>query len=65
MTPINRRASHRPAREARMRRSFDGVVASYIRELSAAGELTLSGSQDRLPEARRASPRAGRAGRAD
>ena len=33
-----RRAAHRPAREARTRRSFDGVVASYIRELSAAGE---------------------------
>ena len=26
-----------PAREARIRRSFDGVVASYLRELSAAG----------------------------
>lgn len=31
-----RRAAHRPAREARTGRSFDGVVASYIRELSAA-----------------------------
>jgi len=41
MTPLNRRASHnsahRPAREARIRRSFDGVVAAYIRELSASG----------------------------
>ena len=33
-----RRAAHGPAREARVRRSFDGVVASYIRELAAAGE---------------------------
>jgi hypothetical protein len=33
-----RRAAHGPAREARIRRSFDGVVASYIRELAAAGE---------------------------
>jgi hypothetical protein len=35
-----RRAAHGPAREARNRRSFDGVVASYIRELSAAGDTT-------------------------
>ena len=28
-----RRGAHRPAREARARRSFDGVVASYIRSL--------------------------------
>jgi hypothetical protein len=35
-----RRAAHRPAREARTRRSFDGVVASYIRELSATGDTT-------------------------
>jgi len=48
MTQIDRRASHTtiadgrrsrraarsPSREARVRRSFDGVVASYIRELS-------------------------------
>jgi hypothetical protein len=34
--PRTRRTSHRPDREARTRRSFDGVVASYIRELSAA-----------------------------
>jgi hypothetical protein len=52
MTQVNRRGSHGapangsrsngtvhgPAREARIRRSFDGVVASYIRELSAAGD---------------------------
>ena len=31
-----RRAAHGPAREARTRRSFDAVTASYIRELSAA-----------------------------
>jgi hypothetical protein len=31
--PDARRAAHRPAREARARRSFDGVVASYIRSL--------------------------------
>jgi hypothetical protein len=27
--------AHRPAREARTRRSYDGVVASYIRELTS------------------------------
>jgi hypothetical protein len=31
-----RGTTHGPAREARVRRSFDGVVASYLRELSAA-----------------------------
>jgi hypothetical protein len=30
-----RRGAHGPAGEARIRRSFDGVVASYIRELAA------------------------------
>ena len=35
-----RGATHRPAREARARRSFDSVVASYIRELSAADDAT-------------------------
>ncbi len=35
-----RGAAHRPAREARIRRSFDGVVASYIRELAVAGDDT-------------------------
>jgi hypothetical protein len=29
-----RGAAHRPSREARVRRSFDGVVASYIRDIS-------------------------------
>jgi hypothetical protein len=32
-----RRPAHAPAREARTRRSDDAVLASYIRELSAAG----------------------------
>jgi hypothetical protein len=54
MTQGNRRASHsapaygnrarkpvhRRVREARTRRSFDGVVAAYIRELSTAGDAT-------------------------
>jgi hypothetical protein len=35
-----RGAAHDPAREARTRRSLDGVFASYIRELSAAGDTT-------------------------
>ena len=39
-----RRPAHSSEREARARRSFDGVVASYIRELSAA---------DATPRARR------------
>ena len=34
-----RRASHRPEREARDRRSFEGVVASYIRELAAEDSM--------------------------
>ena len=33
-----RRAAHASAREARTRRSFDGVLASYIRELAAAAD---------------------------
>jgi hypothetical protein len=40
MTPANHRprgAAHSTAREARARRSFDAVLASYIRELSTAG----------------------------
>ena len=44
-TPSRQRtrgATHRPAREARKRRSFDGVVASYSREL-AAGDTTPRG----------------------
>ncbi len=54
MTPLNRLAPHttladlhrarpaarRPAREARKRRSFDAVLASYIRELAAADHTT-------------------------
>lgn len=52
MTQLNRRPAHpttadgrrarrvrrTSSREARARRSFDGVVASYLRELSAAGD---------------------------
>lgn len=33
-----RRGPHTTSREARVRRSFDGVVASYLRELSAGGD---------------------------
>jgi hypothetical protein len=43
MTRPNERprgAAHPTAREARARRSFDGVLASYIRELAAAGDTT-------------------------
>jgi hypothetical protein len=35
-----RGAARRPAREARIRRSFDAVVASYIRELAVGGGAT-------------------------
>jgi hypothetical protein len=35
-----RGADHRRGREARIRRSFDGVVASYLRSLSAPGDTT-------------------------
>ena len=45
-TPSRQRtrgATHRPAREARKRRSFDGVVAAYIREL-AAGDTARRGA---------------------
>ena len=38
----SRGTAHGQAREARTRRSFDGVVASYVRELSAAGRPTRS-----------------------
>jgi hypothetical protein len=34
------RTARGSARDARIRRSFDGVVASYIRELSPAGHTT-------------------------
>lgn len=46
-----RRAAHGPARDARIRRSFDGVVASYIRELAAAGDTTPRASHT-MPGAR-------------
>jgi hypothetical protein len=39
--PRTRGAAHDPAREARTRRSLDAVFASYIRELSGAGDKTL------------------------
>ena len=56
MTPINRRDSHRaarrPAREARVRRSFDGLVASYIRELSATAAQTGGRSAGAYPAVR-------------
>jgi hypothetical protein len=35
-----RSAAHLPAHEARTRRSFDAVFASYIRELAAADATT-------------------------
>ena len=38
-----RRPAHRSEREARARRSFDGVVASYIRELAAADAPSRAG----------------------
>lgn len=34
------RAGHATAREARKQRSFDGVLASYVRELAASAETT-------------------------
>ena len=37
-----RRLAHSSAREARTRRSFDAVLASYIRELSDAGDTATS-----------------------
>jgi hypothetical protein len=43
MTRPNERprgATHPTAREARARRSFDGVLASYVRELAAAADTT-------------------------
>ena len=36
--PPERRATHRRAREARKQRSFDGVVASYVRSLAVGGD---------------------------
>jgi hypothetical protein len=45
-----RRAAHRPAREARTLRSFDGVLASYIRELAAADATTPRAGAAREPQ---------------
>ena len=36
--PRPRRAAHSTAREARKRRSYDAVFASYIRELATAAD---------------------------
>ena len=43
--PSERRAAHRPSRDARTRRSDDGIVASYIREIAAAGDSRLEQRQ--------------------
>lgn len=44
MTQMDRRDSHdariRSTRKARARRAYEGVVASYLRELSAASGAT-------------------------
>jgi|RhiMethySRZTD1v2_1073278.scaffolds.fasta_scaffold3435166_2 hypothetical protein len=47
-----RRPAHAPAREARTRRSDDAVLASYIRELSAAAGLPLRRPTDHSDELR-------------
>ena len=58
MTQTSRRASHGttadahrtrrdPHTEARARRSFDGVVASYLRELSTVGVIPLRPDRQR------------------
>ena len=44
-----RGATHGPAHEARTLRSFDAVLASYIRELSAAGDTSPSPRAGRGP----------------
>jgi hypothetical protein len=46
--PRTRRADHATAREARARRSFDGVFASYVRELATAADGTTR-SEPRRP----------------
>jgi hypothetical protein len=38
------------AREARARRSFDGVLASYVRELAAGADLTTRSALPRTPD---------------
>ena len=45
-----RGADHAPAREARTPRSFDATLASYIRELSAAGQAAARPSARREPQ---------------
>ena len=37
------------AREARARRSFDGVLASYVRELAVGAEVTPRSALPRTP----------------
>jgi len=44
------RATHASAREARRRRSFDAVLASYVRELAAAGDTTPRPRAGREPQ---------------
>ena len=46
--PRTRRSGYTTAREARTRRSFDGVFASYIREL-AADAVGTPGNEARRP----------------
>ncbi len=38
--PASYGRSHRTPRQARARRSFEGVVASYVRELAARADAT-------------------------
>jgi len=38
------------AREARARRSFDGVLASYVRELAAGADVTTRSALPRTPD---------------
>ena len=45
-----RRPAHGDVREARTRRSFDAVLASYIRELSAAGDTATRPRAGREPQ---------------
>ena len=44
------RATHAYAREARTRRSYDALLASYVRELSAAGDTTPRPRAGREPQ---------------
>ena len=44
MTNLDQRPPLSPARRARMRRAFDGIVASYIRDISGRGERRAPGA---------------------